>query len=192
MASNFFSKVSVKVFKRVEQERQEDWLLVQAAQKNSDEYRKLYDKYKDNLFRYVMYHVGHDKGVASDLVQDVFFKAFSHLKDFKEANASYLTYLRRIAHNQIVNFYRKKKTLGLDDVADSDLAETGSRIEMLVRDIGWYGLKELSQTEREIFVMRYEEGMRVHEIAVLLQKSDNAVKLHLSRARRKLRRRLKD
>ncbi len=191
MKDNVLGKISAKVFRGRVKRQEEDWLLVKAAQKNSDEYRKLYDKYKENLYRYVLYHVGHDRGVAHDLVQEVFIKAFSHIKEFKRANASYLTYLRRIAHNQVVNFYRRKKTVGLDEVADSEVAKSASRAEMLMKDIDWYGLGELSQTEKEIFSMRYREGMRIKEIAVLLQKSENAVKLHLSRSRRKIRKRFR-
>jgi len=47
-------------------------------------------------------------------------------------------------------------------------------------------LNTLSPSEKEIMLMRYRDEMSIKEISQKLNKSENAVKLILSRARKKL------
>ena len=50
----------------------------------------------------------------------------------------------------------------------------------------WDLLGVLSDVEQYVILMKYRDGLKVAEIAALLDKSENAVKLHLGRARKKL------
>ena len=47
-------------------------------------------------------------------------------------------------------------------------------------------LSELSEIEQRIIRMKYVEGYKSKEIAVMIGKTENAVKLHLSRGRKKI------
>lgn len=172
--------------------RKDDAVLVAAAQKDARKFSRLYIKYKEDIYKYVFYHVGHDKPVAEDITQEVFYSAFKHLNSFRAGGASYLTYLRRIAHNRVVNYYRTTKLVRLDEKVRVCLEAGDGCDAVMARDLNWYAMARLSETEKEIIVMKYGERLPVREIAVFLQRSDNAVKLHLSRARKKLRRFLSD
>ncbi len=183
---------SVRQLFHIRIRRQEDAVLVVAAQSDSRKFSRLYIKYKEDIYKYVFYRVGHDKYVAEDIAQEVFYSAFKHLNSFRAGGASYLTYLRRIAHNRVVNYYRTKKLLHLDETIKSCLEAGNGCDEVATRDLSWYAMAKLSKTEKEIITMKYGEQLLVKEIADLLQRSDNAVKLHLSRARKKLRRFLSD
>jgi RNA polymerase sigma-70 factor (ECF subfamily) len=167
-------------------------VLVVAAQKDARKFSRLYVKYKEDVYKYVFYRVGHDKHVAEDITQEVFYNAFKHLNNFRAGGASYLTYLRRIAHNRVVNFYRTTRLARLDETVKSCLEVGNGCDEVATRDLSWYAMARLSETEKEIVNMKYGERLPVKEIADILQRSDNAVKLHLSRARKKLRRFLSD
>jgi RNA polymerase sigma-70 factor, ECF subfamily len=184
--------VSVKQLLHIRTRRQEDAVLVLEAQRDSKKFSRLYIKYKDDVYKYVFFRVDRDKYVAEDIAQEVFYSAFKHLDGFRAGGASYLTYLRRIAHNRVVNYYRTKKLLHLDETIKSCLEVGNGCDEVAARDLSWYAMAKLSETEKEIITMKYGERMLVKEIADILQRSDNSVKLHLSRARKKLRRFLSD
>jgi RNA polymerase sigma factor (sigma-70 family) len=73
------------------------------------------------------------------------------------------------------------------ETAADETVETPSFSE----DALWRSPK-LGKTEQKILSMKYQEGFSVQEIAATLNKSENAVKLQLSRARKKLRAALKE
>jgi len=166
--------------------REIDKDLIVAAQARSDAYNELYEKYKKKIFDYFFHRVG-EESIASDLTQDTFLRAFKYLNKFVPSNASYLTYLTKIAHNLLVNHYRKIKPSSLDDILHI-ANEHDLDIDMILdKEKLWKTAEELSDIEQDILSMKYKEEMSVREIALILQKSENAVKLHLSRARNKLR-----
>jgi len=94
--------------------RSDDRLLIIAAQQNKDHFAKLYIKYHDQIYDYFYHRVGFDGTLADDLTQETFVSAFKRLPDFKVSNSSYLTYLLRVAHNNLVNYYRKIRVISLE------------------------------------------------------------------------------
>ncbi|MBP5993327.1 MAG: sigma-70 family RNA polymerase sigma factor [Candidatus Moranbacteria bacterium] len=166
--------------------REEDRVLIEAAQADAREFRELYAKYQDLVRQYFLRHLRYDRDVADDLTQDTFYRALSYLPGFTATNASYGTYLLRVAHNLLVNHYRKKKTLGLfDERIASEVSGVAAPEPLSVCQI--FDSPLLRPAERRILSMKYQEGFAVQEIAALLGTSENAVKLRLSRARKRLR-----
>ncbi len=165
--------------------REEDRILVEAAQTDAREFRRLYVKYESLVTRYFLRHLSYDRDMADDLAQETFYRALVYLPGFTATNASYGTYLLRVAHNLLVNYYRKKRMIALFDDREQETAASGMigapQISGQILD-----LPALRASEREILSMKYEAGFSVHEIAVLLGISENAVKLRLSRARKHL------
>jgi len=166
--------------------REEDRIFVEAAQTDGREFCRLYTKYEPLVKRYFLRHLNFDQDVSDDLTQETFYRAMVYLPSFTATNASYGTYLLRVAHNLLVNHYRKKQTMTLfDDRASEDAASF--IIPTLLSAERVFDSPALRASEREILSMKYREGFSVHEISVLLGISDNAVKLRLSRARKHLR-----
>ncbi|MBP6889046.1 MAG: sigma-70 family RNA polymerase sigma factor [Candidatus Moranbacteria bacterium] len=165
--------------------REEDRILIEAAQADAREFRRLYMKYESLVKRYFLRHLSYDQDMSDDLTQDTFYRALVYLPRFTVTNASYGTYLLRVAHNLLVNHYRKKQTVALfDDKASEDAASCSIPTHLLAERV--FDSPVLRASEREMLSMKYREGFSVHEIAVLLGISDNAVKLRLSRARKHL------
>lgn len=164
--------------------REDDRTLIIAAKEQSERFGDLYSKYHRAVHEYFFHRLNRDSGLADDLTQETFVRAFSVISRFEQSNASYLTYLLRIAHNLLVNYYRDQKpTATLDETVvpvDHDL-DTHLDHERL-----WQSLWRLSDIEREIMTMKYQQGASVKEIADIFGKSENAIKLYLSRARKKL------
>jgi len=110
-------------------------------------------------------------------------KAFMHLDSYRLTNASYKTYLFRIAHNLLVNYYRdsynqKHKYKAFDQVHNI-VHETDKHFL-------WEHMRVLSEVHQHVLRMKYYYGYSVREIAQAIGKSENAIKLHLSRARKQL------
>lgn len=164
----------------------EDELLIEKAKEDPREYEKLYRKYRDRVFNHFWYRVGHVKELAEDFTQETFLRAFKHLKSFVHREYAYLAYLLRIARNILVDHYRKPAAARLeaaDDVPYEMLEEAERASEAVSL---WRAVQELPARSRDILLMKYQEGMPVRDIAKAMGTTENAVKLALSRARKRL------
>lgn len=168
-------------------DRYSDKALVEAAQYDPELFAHIYHKYHRDISYYFQTRLSGDKWLQQELTQDVFLRSFQYLPSYQPKNASYRTYLLRVAHSVLVNYFRKKQEINLEDVAEpsksyKDSYDAGLVLEQLLyEDIG------LSEMERQTLQMKYQQGYSVHEIATILDKTENAVKLLLSRGRKKLR-----
>lgn len=164
--------------------RFEDTELIRAAQEDAAAFAFLYEKYIELIRLYFSRRIG-VREEAEDLSQEVFARAYRSLSRFRVANASYYTYLLHIAHNLLVDHYRGQAKyvcsshVSLDLLTDESISPNRESLEML--------LTSLSPTERLVMSLAYVEGFKAREIAEKLGKTENAVKLMLSRSRKKLR-----
>lgn len=164
----------------------EDAILVNKAKEDGRRFDRLYEKYYRKVYNFIYYRLGGDRNLAEDLTQETFTKAFAHLKRFEVRQYSYLTYLLTIARNLLVNHYRRPKSAPIAYAENlpfeiKDEIENRSQIESLRRAIA-----DLPAREREIMRLRYQKGMEIRDIAMNEGVSENAIKLLLSRARKRL------
>lgn len=181
--SDIFSTHFVEPTKQLFIERENDKNLILNAQQNTKEFEVLYAKYNKKIFSYFLAHLK-EVNLAEDFTQETFIKALSHVGTFVPTNASYQTYLFRIAHNILVNHYRKVLPLSSEHMQNMATKVPVNSLEI-------YSLKEgietLSKEEKEILSLVYEQGYAMKEIADKKNKSENAIKLQISRIRKKLR-----
>jgi RNA polymerase sigma-70 factor (ECF subfamily) len=139
------------------------------------------------MFRYFWYRVNRNIDVADDLTQETFTRAFANLSAYEQRGSSYRSYLYTIAHNLLVSHYRSTTELPLE--AAERLANTNERDEHLRIDIEilWRLAERLPRLDQLVLTLFYRSRKPIREIGQLLGKSDNAVKLLLSRSRSKLR-----
>ena len=165
----------------------EDRDAIVASRKDRNEFAFLYEKYVDKIFNYFWYRVGHDRDVAEDLTQETFVRAYKHLDKFQMRKTSYASYLITIAHNLLVNYYRSPKPISIEATGVDVPEEIWSDIETKdnLRSM-WRAIQHLPSNERDILYLKYQKGYKVKDIAKIVGKSENAVKLTLSRARKKL------
>lgn len=163
--------------------RAEDAGLVADAQRDPEAFALLFHKYRPVVRNYFLYRLEGDREQADDLCQETFLRALSALPAYASRNAAYRTYLLRIAHNLLVDHYRKPRADALSDDIPSN--GTGRLSELRVRFLRGWG--RLGAKERRCLELFHWEGASIREIAAALGKSENAVKLQLSRARKRLR-----
>ncbi len=162
-----------------------------APEDREERFANLYRKYGGVFFRYFWYHVGRSKDIAEDLVQETFFRTFRAIKKFGIHGAVCFTYLKKTAHNLLVNFYRTRhRTVSLEEHNEELRADTPSALLVMERKLKLeelvYAIGILTPNEKVAVLLRYRDGLPIKEIASRTQKSGNAVKLTLSRARKKL------
>ena len=167
-------------------EAEKDEILVKKAQESPEAYEALYKKYGKRVYNYFWYRAGRVKEVAEDLAQETFVKAYQKLPNFRLHAYSYFSYLKTVAHNTLVKYYKKPKMVSLEELGDiaadsPNISEVKEKAELL-----WQAIEKLPEAEKNIILLKYREGRSVKEIAKMTQKSANAVKLVLSRARKKL------
>ena len=168
----------------------EDSILIERAQRNGEYFSVLYKKYADPVCKYLLARVDFDRAIAEDIMQDVFIRAFEHIKQYEYQGVPYRAYLFTIAHNLLVNHYRDKKTVQLEEISE-DEDQHGEKIidraevKMEAQEI-WHAVAELPNTERDTLLLRYKSEMSVKEIAGVMHKTANAVKLALCHGRKKL------
>lgn len=170
-------------------ERKDDHECIRAAKEHPEAFAAVYEKYHDSIEQYFFSRVSFDEQVSADLTQETFLNAFRYLQNFQESNASYRTYLLRIAHNVLVNYYRKPLTASLDGIEQDVDSHEHDHVMMRIflKEMFVSAKSVLSDTEYTSFQMRYKDEMNIHEIAIALNITENAVKLQLSRGRKKLR-----
>ena len=175
-------------------QREED--LVRRAQGQDPEaFGRLYEEHFDRIYRYIVLRV-RNQADAEDLTQQVFLKALEHIGSYRYKGMPFSSWLFRIAHNQVVDHWKKKsrekarvipldeideaKTLPLDDPAM--LAEQKLSLEQLAA-----ACERLSDGQREVISLRFAGGLSVAEAARVMGKSEGAVKVQQHAALAKLR-----
>ena len=162
--------------------------MVFQAQAEPKNFELLYRKYADDVFNYIWYRVNHDRQTAEDLMQETFFRAFKHLAQFKDFGYSYRTYLFTIAKNLLINYSKKKTPLSLEELTEipAEVTHNQQADRKIAAENLWQAVQNLSNNERDAILMYYRKEMPVKDIAAIMEKTPNAVKIILTRGRKKL------
>ncbi len=168
--------------------------LVKEAQKGDPAaLAALYERFFDQIYRYVSFKSGSGPE-AEDITGDVFVKMLESIHSFKWQGHPFSSWLFRIAHNLIVDYFRRgarRKTAPLDAAAATvgttpdDMDRTvETNLAMAEISVAMQGLTNLQQ---EVISLRFAGGLSVSETAGALGKNDNAVKALQHVGLRKLR-----
>ena len=176
----------------------EEDILQHIASRNPDRFRLIFCAFERQIKNYVC-RVISIREDAEEVVQNTFMNAFRHLDDYKPERASLLTWLMRIATNEIRMYFRKKQPslvsldeeedclqLVSDDEADQILMETTeNRITHLQRAI-----RILSADEQLLLQLYYTEQRSLRDIAFIIDTNKLLVEIDTHRIENQLAQRL--
>jgi RNA polymerase sigma-70 factor (ECF subfamily) len=157
-------------------------------------------RYNQRLYR-VARSVLKDDDEAEDVMQDAYFRAYEHLRQF-EGRATFSTWLTRIAlHEALARKKRRGRYDELDAIEESKgdsnmIFESGKpdpeedMAQSELRGLLENAIEGLPETFRTVVVLREIEEMSVAETAATLGLSEALVKTRLHRAHAMLRREL--
>ncbi len=161
---------------------------------NEQDFLTTYEDFSDALFRHCYFRIS-DRSTAEDMVQNIFIKAWEYLEKGNEVkNLRALLY--KIANDMIIDEYRRKKALSLDELRDQgfDLSSSeGGRDSASVIETGIEAkdmlklLDGLDHKYREVIVMRYINEFSPQEISQMIGESENNVSVRLNRALKQMR-----
>lgn len=168
--------------------RYSDAQLITEAQEDSTLFGAVYTKYHADVYQYIFSKVYQHAPLAEDLTQETFVKAFQYLPTYTAGYATYQTYLYRIAYSRIVDHMRRQKvtTQPLDAVTESSWAahEDANQVDIsLLLDRAKVLLTPAEYQTIEAFYIHQDS---IRDISIGMARSQNAIKLLLSRARKKL------
>ncbi|HEU0112794.1 MAG TPA: sigma-70 family RNA polymerase sigma factor [Flavisolibacter sp.] len=156
-------------------------------------YATLVERYQNFVFTIVLRYIK-SREDAEEVSQDVFVKAYRSLAAFK-GDAKFSTWLYTVTTTTCITFLRKKKleVHSLDnervfEVADNvDSGMSANQVEQKSRvNMVNEAIKMLSADDAQIITLFYKGEQTLDEIAHILGKEPNAVKVQLHRARGRL------
>lgn len=147
----------------------------------------LYERHLDAIYRYVFFRVN-SSADAEDLTEDVFVSAWESLASFKaDDSRAFLSWLYRIAHNRVVDYYRKRQPLSwtseqlaMEEARTPDVEEI-AHINHDARRLA-QAVSQLEDTEQQVVILRFIEGLSHSEVANIIGKSEGASRIIQHRA----------
>ena len=168
--------------------------LVQRAQAGDAEaFGELYDRYVDQVYRYIAYRVG-SRQLAEDLTSETFLRALRRISSFTWQGRDVGAWFVTIARNLIADHYksgRYRLELTTDDVTASGAAPAvdgpeDAVLASLQNTVVLQAVRQLGAEQQECIVLRFLQGMSVTETAQIMGKNEGAIKALQYRAIRTL------
>ncbi len=171
-------------------------LVKQAQSGVAAAFSALYEHYYDSIYRYVSFRTGNTVD-AEDITAEVFVRMIESIHRFKWKGHPFSSWLFRIAHNLVVDFYRKngkRQTVSLESappLLQATMLDTDARldIELTMGEVS-RAMESLTDLQREAITLRFAAGLSIAETAKAMGKKDNAVKALQHAGLKKLRRTL--
>jgi RNA polymerase sigma-70 factor (ECF subfamily) len=173
----------------------DEQLMLNYREGDNDAFATLYRRHRGPLYRYML-HGCNDKATADELFQDVWTGLIDARERYR-ADATFKTYLFRLAHNRLVDHYRRSRLRAVEDCDHEEIAQTGPSldhgiadrdcVERLKREIG-----DLPAEQRDAFVLKEETGLSLEQIGAVVGVERETVKSRLRYAMKRLRQVLED
>jgi RNA polymerase sigma-70 factor (ECF subfamily) len=133
---------------------------------------------------------GAPESEVEDLVQEALFRAFRSLGSFR-GGASFRTWLLTIGTNLLTDRRRswaRRPVLALEpDVPDPSADPAGDVDARMAAERLQTGLGRLARLQREVFLLRAQQGLEYGEIAAALDISEGSARVHYHHAVKRLR-----
>ncbi len=147
-----------------------------------------YKEYSDAIFRYCFFKVS-DREKALDLVQETFTRTWQYLTRGNEIDTM-KTFLYTTARHLVIDEYRKKKTLSLDDLINQGMEPSLDEEEALFTSLDAARViecvRQLPETYSSILIMRYVNDLSIKDIAHIVNETENVVSVRIHRGLAKM------
>jgi RNA polymerase sigma-70 factor (ECF subfamily) len=182
--------------------RTDEGLMLAYRDGEATAFEALYARWRGPLYRYFLRQCGH-AGQADELFQDVFMRVIGAAAGY-EPSARFTTWLFRIAHNRLIDHWRKmgrepvdplesggeEEDFAFDPPAPADTAPERQAERKQLGAALLAALDELPEVQREAFLLAEEGGLTLQEIAAVACVGRETIKSRLRYATAKLRNKL--
>jgi len=152
----------------------------------------LYSQYIELVYRYIISRVGNVQ-VAEDLTAETFLAVLEGLPRFR-VEAPVASWVMAIAHHKIADYFRKERdalpleaelSIASAEPSPHELADQRLQLENVV-----HALHFLSPDRGDALALFFFAGLDVHEVALVMAKSEAAIRMLIYRGLQDLRTRL--
>ena len=146
---------------------------------------KIYRETVHPLYGYMAKRTGGIRELTEDIVQESYLRALHNWKR-KSLPDSPIAWLKRVAHNILIDYLRqKRRDIKVDIDRNPDTGNQTSRDQFKSLET-FLAISSLGRKKANILEAFYYDGMSVREIANAMSISERAVEGQLRRARRSL------
>ena len=162
-----------------------DYDLIQRFIKGEQScFDQIINRHKNKVFAYISLYI-RDQALAEDIFQDTFMKVIQSVKSGRyQDNGKFISWVMRIAHNLIIDHFRRIKQMNTisNDEYDSDLFNSRKFAESTVEDDIIKKqihndvrkmISHLPDDQREVVILRHYAGLSFKEIAEITDVSIN-------------------
>lgn len=157
-------------------------------------FNELYDRYSNRILYYMFKMLRQDEAKAQDFTQDVFLKVVEFCDKF-DTSKNFKTWIFTIAANHCKNYFRSNKQIvNIDYVNLNEHSHDSTSVDY---DEGEFRvllnseLDKFSDTYKETFILRHHEGLKIKEIAEILDCPVGTIKSRLNHVTQQLAEKLK-
>jgi RNA polymerase sigma-70 factor (ECF subfamily) len=170
--------------------------FVSLSLEKSENFRFIVERYKAKLGHFIRRKAALNKDDVDDLLQDIFIKVFLNLNDF-DTSLKFSSWIYRIAHNEVISWYRKKKIrpqVNFEDYEEENIVnwlkdelniekhwESKNLKEKIVAEI-----EKLNDRYKDAIILRFLEEKDYEEISDILQVPTGTVSTLIYRGKNEL------
>jgi len=125
-------------------------------------FEEFYNEHFRSIYNYIFYRL-RDTAVTEDVVSEIFMKAFKYFSSFDEEKGKFKSWIFRIAHNHLVNYYRDRRVTSSYDDSINQV-----------------------ENDKELMYLRYFEELSYEEIASITEKSLGSLRKRVYRLTKQL------
>lgn len=162
--------------------------LVEKAKTNCSEFQTLYRMYLPSIFNYCYNRVG-NRHNAEDITSSVFLSALDKINQFDTSKGlSFKAWIFRIAHNKVIDFYKKHKPSSLNDLKESESTDSFTEnvenkiLEGQKQKEVQYVLSGIKPNHQQILTLKFFSELKNPEIAEIMDLKLSVLNNQLHRA----------
>ncbi|MCG2795702.1 MAG: sigma-70 family RNA polymerase sigma factor [Actinomycetia bacterium] len=156
-------------------------LVKKAKSRDPDAFGLLYDEYVDQIFRYVYYKVG-NFAESQDLTGQTFLKAFENIDSYEMRDVAFSSWLYRIAHNLVVDYFRKvskRESVPIEEQPPAP-SNRGNPVDIVMAEMDserlYKAMQKLTHNQREVLVLKFIDNLSNSRVSEIMGISVGAVK----------------
>ena len=160
---------------------------------NSSEskFSRIYDRYVDKIYRFVFIKVNSQE-VAEDLSSKVFLRTWDIFRQDESKIQNPRAFLYQVARNLVIDHYRDKGRTQFVSVDNLDLPDPRASIHeraIITADLikVKQAMANLSDDYQNVIIWHYLDDLPIKEVSSMLNRSEDATRVLLSRALSSLR-----
>ena len=174
---------------------QSDQELIVATLSDRHAFVAIVERYQTPLRRYIIRLGCSNEQDVEDVLQEAFLKCYVHLNDY-DSSLKFSSWLYRIAHNETMSFFRKKKVRPAPVISEEDLEifenirDENHFIDDLIKKSDGKEVRDaldhVDEKYRTVLILRFFEEKSYTEISDILQIPEGTVATYIGRGKKEL------